>query len=333
MKSQRQIMVSRPTGEVKEDDFKLESHELGLLQQGKIRVRVIAISIEPAMRGWMVNRTDYMPDLELGDMLHGFAIGEIIQSYHPEFIVGQLVSGNLGCCTVVDINPEMGSLRHFNHSDVAPEMAMSVLGITGLTAYFGVNKIAKPKHGDTFVVSAAAGAVGSIAGQLAKLAGCTVIGIVGSEEKSKWLLETLAFDHVINYKTQDVKTRLREVTPNGINIYFDNVGGTILDLCLARLSHGARVVLCGGIAHYNATEKPSGPANYFALVHRRASMQGFIVLDYENEFDDAIAVLKQYVLKGKLINKHHQINGLNHLVKAINTLFYGKNQGKVLLLP
>lgn len=331
MKNKVIVLHRTPVGALSDGDLALKVRDVGELLPGFIRVAVEYISVEPAMRGWVTNRTDYMPRLAPGDTLHAFGIGVVIQSEHAGFTVGQKVIGNLGAQEIADINPEMTELRTALPEPVPSSIQLGMAGITGLTAFFGMTKIARPSVGETFVVSAAAGAVGSVAGQLARLAGCKVIGIAGSDAKSLWLTRELGFDAVINRHSENVKARLDELCPEGIDIYFDNVGGDILDTCLSRLRKGARVVLCGGIATYNATEKPAGPANYFALVHRSALMQGFIVLDYLDEFEPAIEWIMTQYNAGLLINREEMFTGVESLPNALNALFEGSNTGKVLV--
>ncbi|MFT5705153.1 MAG: NADPH-dependent curcumin reductase CurA [Shewanella sp.] len=321
----------RPYGRIKSADLALLEVNLDELTSGMVRIKVLYLSVEPAMRGWMINRADYMPPLALGDMLHGFAVGKVVESKHLDFTLGQIVTGNLGAQELADIDPDKQLLQVFEHQDVNPSLAMGLLGITGLTAYFGINKIANLKRGETFVVSAAAGAVGSVAGQLALLAGCRVIGIVGSDEKVDWLQQELGFNGAVNYKSDDVAEQLKDLCPDGIDVYFDNVGAEVLDVCLSQIKDAARIVLCGGIANYNATKKPAGPANYFALVHRRALMQGYIVLDYVDEFPQAISWMKQHYLQGNLSNREYKLTGIEKLPQGLAAIFDGTNLGKVLI--
>jgi len=221
-------------------------------------------------------------------------------------------------------------LRRFD-TDVTPEEALGILGGTGMTAYFGLLDVGEPEPGDVVVISGAAGATGSVAGQIAKIKGCTVIGLAGSHEKCRWLTEDLGFDGAIDYKKEDVAAALDAHCPNGIDIYFDNVGGEILDLCLARIRDGARVVLCGGISRYNATGELSGPKNYFNLVFRRARMQGFIVLDYAKRFPEAAAEMRTWMREGRLQQRVTVVDGFEELPRTLIRLFEGYNTGKLMV--
>ena len=256
--------------------------------------------------------------------------GEVIDSKHPDYPVGTVVQGTLGMQTHCVTDGNNPPVRPYDAS-LTPEQALGVLGGTGMTAYFGLLDLGEPKAGDVVVISGAAGATGSVAGQIAKIKGCTVFGMAGSDDKCAWLTDELGFDGAINYKTQDVAEELDRLCPNGINIYFDNVGGEILDICLARIATNARVVICGGISRYNATGPIPGPKNYFNLVFRRARMEGFIVLDYAHRFPEAVAEMRQWIEDGSLKQSATVIDGFENLPKALIALFEGANTGKLMV--
>jgi hypothetical protein len=255
--------------------------------------------------------------------------GRIVASNHPDFAVGDIVSGLVGWQDAVVMNPK-GQLNKLPPG--APlELAMSALGATGITAYFGLIDVGRPVAGETVVVSGAAGATGSVVGQIAKIKGCRAIGIAGGAEKCRWLTDEAGFDAAIDYKSESVPARLKELCPKGIDIFFDNVGGDILDAALARLALRGRVVLCGGIANYNATEPPPGPKNYLTLVVQRGRMEGFLVLDYLPRAAEAIGALAGWLQAGKLKNKVDVQNGLENAPATLRRLFEGRNDGKQLL--
>jgi NADPH-dependent curcumin reductase CurA len=282
------------------------------------------------MRGQMENRADYVAPLAIGDVMRAGGIGVVEASNHPEFPVGTTVTGTIGMqtyCVSDGVNPPLRALP----SGVDPVAALGVLGGTGMTAYFGLLDLGRPRAGDTVVVSGAAGATGSIAGQIARIHGCRVIGIAGGHEKCAWLTDELHFDGAIDYKHETVGARLDALCPKGIDIYFDNVGGEILDLCLARIATGARVVICGGISRYNATGPLAGPKNYFNLVFRRARMEGFIVLDYARRFPEAAREMQAWIAAGRLVHKATVVKGFERLPKALIDLFEGRNVGKMMV--
>ncbi|MCP4991448.1 MAG: NADP-dependent oxidoreductase [Colwellia sp.] len=325
------LTLAKQTTNTDKDTFSLAEENTASLKNGYIRIKVSLISIEPAMSGWIVNRTNYMPKLAIGDTMHAFAIGEVIESRHVEFKVGDRVNGNLGCQTIADINPNVTQLDKSIPRYISDDLALSACGLTGLTAYFGLEKIGKLKSTDIVVISAAAGAVGSMAGQFAKMQGCKVIGIVGSNEKMALIQNEFGYDIALNYKDPDFKQQFKDATPKGIDVYYDNVGGPILNYSLARINKNARVILCGGIAHYNSDSPMTGPSHYFNLVHQRALMQGFIVLDYEQEFNQAREKIASYIEQGRLSYRTEVFEGLAKIPEALQHMFKGKNKGKVLV--
>jgi hypothetical protein len=292
-------------------------------------VQISHISVDPAMRGWMNDVPSYLPPVELGAVMRAGAVGRVIASEHPEFREGEHVYAAFGVqefalsdgSGVIKIDPELAPLPTF----------LGALGLTGLTAYFGLLDVGKLKEGETVVVSGAAGAVGSIVGQIAKLKGCRAVGIAGGPEKCEWITEELGFDAAIDYKGGDIRGALREATPDRIDVYFDNVGGEILDAALARLARGARIVLCGGISQYNE-QRPSGPSNYLAMIAARATMTGFLVFDFADRYAEAIAELAGWLAEGKLVSREYIVEGgVEVFPDCLLKLFEGENTGKLVI--
>ena len=331
MSINRQFRIAaRPVGMVKESDFRYTEEPVPTLADGQALIRTQYLSLDPSMRGQMENRADYVAPLAIGDVMRAGGIGVVAQSKNDTLPVGTMVSGALGMQTFAITDGRTLPLRKFAAS-TDPVAALGVFGGTGMTAYFGILDLGKPVAGNTVVVSGAAGATGSIAGQIAKLKGCRVIGIAGTSEKCRWLTDDLGFDGAIDYRAQDVGRELTRLCPNGIDVYFDNVGGDILDLCLARLAMNARVVLCGGISRYNATGPLAGPVNYFNLVFRRARMEGFIVIDYARRFDEATREMQIWIDAGRLKHRATVVEGFEKLPRALIALFEGENIGKMMV--
>jgi NADPH-dependent curcumin reductase CurA len=323
-------IAARPVGMVKQSDFAYTESAVPDIGPGQLRIKTTYLSLDPSMRGQMENRADYVAPLAIGDVMRASGVGIVEASNNTQFPTGTLVGGGFGMQDYVVTDGKSLPLRTYP-AGTDPTVALGALGGTGMTAYFGLLDLGEPKAGDTVVVSGAAGATGSIAGQIARIKGCRVIGIAGSASKCAWLTDELGFDAAINYKTEDVGAALDRHCPNGINIYFDNVGGEILDLCLARLAMHARVVLCGGISRYNAQGPIPGPRNYFNLVFRRARMEGFIVLDYAKRFGEASRIIQQWIDSGELKQRATVVEGFENLPRALIELFEGKNTGKMLV--
>ncbi|MEQ9002321.1 MAG: NADP-dependent oxidoreductase [Pseudomonadales bacterium] len=324
------LLAARPSGMVKESDFEYREVPVPEIGDGQLLVRSQYISLDPSMRGQMENRADYVAPLAIGDVMRAGAVGVVAASRHPDFPEGALVSGSLGMQDYAVSDGRNLPLRRFpDGTDLI--QALGLLGGTGMTAYFGLLDIGQPKAGDTVVVSGAAGATGSVAGQIAKIKGCRVIGIAGGADKCAWLTDELGFDAAIDYKADDVGAELTRLCPDGINVYFDNVGGEILDLCLARIAMNARVVICGGISRYNATGPVPGPKNYFNLVFRRARMEGFIVIDYAKRFPEAEAQMRRWAEEGRLSQRATIIEGFRELPRALIKLIEGYNLGKLMV--
>jgi len=323
-------IAARPVGMVKENDFEYAEVPVPDIGAGQARIRTTYLSLDPSMRGQMENRADYVAPLAIGDVMRAGGVGVIEASNNPGLPVGALVGGTLGMQDYAVTDGKSLPVRTYPPG-TDPTVALGVLGGTGMTAYFGLLELGEPKPGQTVVVSGAAGATGSIAGQIARIKGCRVVGIAGGADKCSWLTEELGFDAAIDYKSQDVGRALDTTCPNGIDIYFDNVGGEILDLCLARIAMHARVVICGGISRYNAQGPIPGPRNYFNLVFRRARMEGFIVIDYAKRFPEATRQMQQWLDDGQLKHRATVIEGFQNLPKALIRLFQGDNIGKMMV--
>ncbi len=321
------LLKSRPVGMVKESDFELVSTPIPTPGEGQLLIRNRILAFEPAMRGWIDDKPNYIPPVPIGGVMRGFAVGEVIESNLEGFAKGDLVTGTLGWQEYAVGDAGVRAIP----TGVDPGLALSALGMTGVTAYYGLLEVGQPKQGDTVVVSGAAGATGSVVGQIAKLKGCRVIGIAGGAEKCAWLTDEAHFDAAIDYKSEDVDARLEALCPDGMNIFFDNVGGPILNSALGRLAHGARVVICGSISGYNAEERPPGPANYYNIVQKRARMEGFVILDYLARAGEAVAELVKWVGEGQIAWKSDIQSGFENAPNTLLRLYTGSNFGKQLL--
>lgn len=328
-------LKSRPSGMVKESDFEYVEEDLADITEGELLVRNIYFAFEPAMRGWLNDVKSYVPPVQIGEVMRASTVGQVVESNHPEFEPGEFVTGMMGWQEyfVTDGSPgAMGRSVSKIPDGVEPQLMLSALGGTGLTAYFGMLDIGKPQEGDVVVVSGAAGATGSVAGQIARIKGASkVVGIAGGPEKCAWLTEELGYDAAIDYKSENVHERLQAECPDGINIFFDNVGGQILDDALINMAMNGRIVLCGGISSYNEQELPPGPRNYMQLVIRRCTMQGFILIDFFDRAGEAIADLANWVASGQLKHAEDIQEGIENTPKTFLRLFEGKNIGKQLL--
>ncbi|MEV0291981.1 NADP-dependent oxidoreductase [Nocardia sp. NPDC050710] len=330
MKTQQVRLAQRPSGLPDGDTWDVTTEELPVLSTGQILVKVAYISVDPAMRGWLNDVRSYVPPVGLGEVMRSLDIATVVESTHPDFAVGDTVSGIFG---VTEYAISDGSGVQQVDLSVAPGPTwLGTLGMPGMTAYFGLLEVGKLQAGETVVVSAAAGATGSVVGQIAKAKGATVIGIAGGEEKCRLLTEELGFDAAIDYRGEDVLQRLRELAPKGIDIYFDNVGGEILDAALANLRRGARVVLCGAISAYNDEKLSPGPSRYMSLLVFRATMTGFVVFDYADRYGEAVAQIAQWLAEGKLKSREHVVDGgVARFGETLNMLFTGGNTGKLVL--
>ena len=322
------LLAKRPVGMVGSANFELREVDAPKPGPGEILVRNLYLSFDPAMRGWMEDRPSYIPPVGLGEVMRCAAIGQVVESRDESLPVGSFVSGLFGWQEYALAGPG----RATRIADGVPlTWPLGVLGITGLTAYFGMLDIGKPEAGQTVVVSGAAGATGSVAAQIARIRGARAIGIAGGPEKCAWLRGEARLDAAIDYKSEDVGARLSALCPNGIDVYFDNVGGEILDAALARLALRARVVLCGGISGYNEKEPPPGPRNLMNVVRQRARMEGLIVIDYAPRFAEGIAQLAAWVRAGEIAHREDVQQGFENAPRTFVRLFSGDNLGKQLL--
>jgi NADPH-dependent curcumin reductase len=327
MKNRQWLLARRPHGAIQDSDFTFVETDVPTPGEGEVLVRTLMLSCDPAQRMWLATDT-YVPAVKIGEVVRSGGAGRIEASNAPGFAVGDIVFGTTGWQDYVAMN--LKSLNKLSR-ETALELAMSALGMNGITAYFGLLDVGRPVAGETVVVSGAAGATGSVVGQIAKIKGCRAIGIAGGAEKCRRLTDELGFGAAIDYKSENVRARLKELCPNGIDIYFDNVGGDILDAVLARLAMRGRVVLCGAIATYNATEPPPGPKNYINLISRRGRMEGFIVFDYMKRAPEAVGALAGWVQAGRIKNQVDVQHGLENAPATLRRLFEGRNEGKQLL--
>ncbi len=322
-------LISRPSGMVKRDDFEYRADAPRPPGEGEILAETLYLSLDPAMRGWMNEGKSYIPPVKLGDVMRAGGLGRVVASKAENLKPGDIVTGMFGIQSMptlaakdtVKINPDLAPLPVF----------LSALGMTGMTAYFGLLDVGEPKEGDTVVVSGAAGAVGALVGQIAKIKGCRVVGIAGGPDKCRYLTDELGFDAAIDYKAEDVSKKLREHCPKGIDVYFDNVGGTILENCLAQITLHARIVICGAISQYNSTTPPKGPANYLSLLVNRARMQGMIVFDYAPRYGEAAKAIGGWLKEGKLKSREDIVEGFDTFPETLLKLFTGENFGKLIL--
>jgi NADPH-dependent curcumin reductase CurA len=298
---------------------------------GEAVVQIEYLSLDPAMRGWVRDEPSYLPPVPLGDVMRSGAAGHVVASKNPAFPVGSAVMGMLGWQEHAVIGGNTGAMVNALPEGIELVDALSLFGSTGVTAYFGLLDVGQPQAGETLVVSGAAGGVGSIVGQIGKIVGCRVVGIAGTKEKCSWVVDELGFDACIDYRTENVVDALRTACPNGIDVYFDNVGGDILDAALQTMNDFGRIVACGMISRYNDAEPAPGPRHITNIVTRRLRMQGFIVIDYLGRFMEAAMQLGVWAAEGKLKNRVHVVDGFHNAPTAINMLFAGENMGKLVV--
>ncbi|MCH2365819.1 MAG: NADP-dependent oxidoreductase [Planctomycetes bacterium] len=323
-------LAARPSGLPKESDFSWHEEPVAEPGDGELLVRNLYLSLDPANRGWMTGRKTYIDPVGIGDVMFGSTIAVVESSRHQDFQPGEIVSGFLGWQDYALASPR-ALVKLPPELPVPLEDYFAVFGHVGMTAYFGLLDVGRPAEGETLVVSAAAGAVGSLVGQLGKLHGCRVVGIAGSDEKCSWLTAELGFDAAVNYRREPVAEALAASCPEGIDVYFDNVGGEILEAALSGINDRARIVVCGMISQYNAIEPPPGPRNLGNLLIHRARMEGFIVLDYFLRASEAIDALGAWVSEGRLRYRVHVVEGLEEAPAALNYLFDGRNEGKLVI--
>jgi NADPH-dependent curcumin reductase len=321
-------LAERPADKLTARNWQIVEEPKPAAAEGQFVVQVDYLSIDPAMRTWLNAGRSYVPPVEIGEVMRALGVGHVVESRHPGFAVGDDVSGIFGVQRyAVSDGTEVNKID----TAVAPApVYLSALGISGLTAYFGLLDVGRPEAGQTVLVSGAAGSVGSIVGQIARIKGCRAVGIAGGAEKCRWLVEEVGFDAAIDYKSADLRKELKVHAPDGVDVYFDNVGGATLEAALNRLAHGARIVLCGAVSQYNDT--PRGPSNYMQLLVARASMTGFVIFDYAKRYPEGVAQLANWLNSGEL-QSHEQIErgGVGAFPDTLLKLFRGENTGKLIL--
>ena len=322
-------LASRPVGMPKRSDWNYAEEPVRVPADGEALVEVLYLSLDPAMRGWMNEGKSYIPPVGIGEVMRAGGVGLVTASKDNKLAVGDYVYGTLGV-------QQYATLKGSGLTKVDPKLAplpvyLGTLGMPGMTAYFGLLDVGQPQSGNTVVVSAAAGAVGSVVGQIAKIKGCRVVGIAGGKDKCQYIVDQLGFDAAVDYKAQDVKESLRKHCPQGVDVYFDNVGGDILDAVLTQLARGARIVICGAISQYNNTDGVRGPKNYLSLLVNRASMKGMVVFDYAARYAEAAREMALWMAAGKLKSREHIVAGLEKFPDALLMLFKGENTGKLVL--
>jgi NADPH-dependent curcumin reductase CurA len=322
-------LAARPQGLIKDTDFEWREEPVRPLEEGEVLVRTIYLSLDPANRGWIREGPSYVEPVEIGEVMRGLTVGVVEASRNDRFTEGDLVSGTNGW---QDYAVSDGSdLRAIPPSPLPLTAHLGLFGIVGLTAYFGLLDVGKPKAGETLVVSGAAGAVGSIVGQIGRIVGCRVVGIAGTDAKCAWLTGELGFDAAVNYKTESVARKLHKHCPDGIDVIFENVGGEILDAELMWINNHARVVICGLISGYNATEPVPGPSSFPMVLIRRARVEGFIVMDYLHRAAEAIEKMSEWYAEGRLKYKVDVYDGLETAPRNTNRLFDGSHDGKLII--
>ena len=321
-------LAARPEGLPKDSDWSFDETPVPEPGEGEVLVKISHISLDPAMRAWMNEGATYVDDVKVGEVMRAGAVGHVVKSNAPELVEGDAVQGVLGvqeyavakAKELVKVDPSLAPIQRY----------LGVLGWPGMTSYFGLLDIGEAKEGDTVVISGAAGAVGSVAGQIAKIKGCRVIGIAGGPEKCAYLVDELGFDGAIDYKNENIRNRLSELCPKRVDVYFDNVGGEILDAVLSKIAMKARVVISGAISQYN-NPRFRGPNNYMALLTYRARMEGFVVFDYVRQYGKAAAEIAAWMAEGKIKAKEHTVKGLDNFPSAFLRLFSGEKLGKLVL--
>ena len=327
-------LAARPNGLPTRADWQFTTEPVAEPAEGGVLVKTLALSLDPAMRGWMNEGKSYIPPVGIGEVMRAGGIGSVIASKNAAFAVGDIVSCTPGVqeyCLVAGDQIKRNGLFKIDLRMGSMTQWLNVLGMPGMTGYFGLMDVGQPKAGETVVVSGAAGAVGQTVGQLAKVKGCRVVGIAGGAAKCKWVVEELGFDACIDYKAGNVKDDLRKHCPDGVDIYFDNVGGEILDIVLTRLARKARIIICGAISQYNNTTPVQGPKNYLSLLVHRARMEGIVVFDYADRFPIAVKELAGYLKDGRMKSKEDIVEGLDTFPETLLKLFNGENFGKLVL--
>ena len=324
------IFVKRPEGLPESNTWSLEENAIIKPKEGEVLIQHHYISLDPAMRGWMMDRKSYIPPVQIGEVMRSGSIGKVIEANnHPDFNVGDCIVDWGGVQQYFTTNGE--NCYKVDDSIIPMPKYLGALGMPGMTAYFGILQVGKIKEGDIVLVSGAAGAVGSLVGQIAKLKGCTVIGIAGGKEKCNYLVNDLGFDEAIDYKSENLIEALDKKCSKGIDVYFDNVGGEILDAALTKLRLNARVVICGAISQYNNKKDIVAPKNYLSLLVNRATMQGMVVLDYANEYQSAAQEMGMWMMQGKIKSREDIYEGIENFYETFLRLFSGDKKGKLIL--
>jgi NADPH-dependent curcumin reductase CurA len=326
-------LAARPVGTPKDSDWQHTSEPVRELAEGEILVKVIYLSLDPAMRGWMNEGKSYIRPVGIGEVMRAGGIGRVVASKSPIFAAGDYVSGVTGVQQywIGAADDKAAAFSKVDPSAAALPKYLNALGMPGMTAYFGLLEVGQPKAGETVVVSGAAGAVGQTVGQVARQRGCRVVGIAGGKEKCDFVVNELGFDACIDYKTGSVKDGLKQHCPNGVDIYFDNVGGDILDAVLTRINMKARIIICGAISQYNNTTPVKGPANYLSLLVNRARMEGIVVFDWADRYPEAAAQMAQWMKDGSFKSREDIVDGLENFPQTLLMLFEGRNFGKLIL--
>ena len=322
-------LAARPVGEPKRTDWNYTEEPARDPDDEEVLVQALYLSLDPAMRGWMNEGKSYVPPVQIGEVMRAGGVGRVLASRHPGFAVGDHVYGTIGVQRYATLNGKQ--LAKIDAQAAPLPTYLGALGMPGMTAYFGLLDVGQARQGDTVVVSGAAGAVGTVVGQIAKIKGCRAIGIAGGREKCDYLTRELGFDGAIDYKSEDVKKALRQQCPKGLDVYFDNVGGDILDIALTQLARHARIVICGAISQYNSTSGVKGPANYLSLLVNRARMQGMVVFDYAERYPEAMREIAAWIAAGKLKTREDVVAGLETFPDTLMKLFRGENFGKLVL--
>ena len=329
-------LASRPVGLPTRANWQSTVEAVTPPPEGGILLKALALSLDPAMRGWMNEGKSYIPPVGIGEVMRAGGVGEVLVSNNPDFAVGDYVSATFGVQQYLTLAPadfKRSGLVKIDLTVGTLTQWLNVLGMPGMTGYFGLMDVGQPKAGETVVVSGAAGAVGQTVGQMAKLKGCRVVGIAGGQTKCDWVVKELGFDACIDYKASpaSVKDGLKQHCPGGVDIYFDNVGGEILDTVLTRINRGARIIICGAISQYNNTTAVQGPKNYLSLLVNRARMEGIVVFDYADRYHLAVAEMALYLKDGRMKSKEDVVKGIDTFPEALIKLFNGENFGKLVL--
>ena len=330
-------LAARPVGNPKRSDWTFAEEPVGTPGAGGVLVKVLQLSLDPAMRGWMNEGKSYIPPVGIGEVMRAGGVGKVVASHNAAFAVGDHVAGGFGVqeyCMADDAGIKRMGLAKIDLRVGTLSQWLNALGMPGMTAYFGLLETGQPKAGETVVVSGAAGAVGQTVGQVAKIKGCRVVGIAGGPDKCTFVVGELGFDACIDYKAEGksaVKDGLKQHCPNGVDVYFDNVGGEILDTVLTRINRKARIVICGAISQYNNTTPVKGPSNYLSLLVNRARMEGIVVFDWADRYGEGIKQIAQWIKEGKFKSREDIVDGLNTFPETLNMLFEGKNFGKLVL--